>query len=178
MPDNNRTLSDMWPNPEDMPANLKSMMQKVQDDTEAKVARIQANPKHISKTWYQVDTSAGGVVTCVWVNKPCGKDAGLWTFEPSISNDGARILRVVKAVNVDELMACPVREWTGSYELGDFELMYALAWLVGLRTARGVVSRLRGVNVSVQAENREVARRLAARRDGDASQSAAEENAA
>jgi hypothetical protein len=120
------TIGDMWPTPD-----------------QEQLAAIEANPTHPSKTWWQVDKTEQGVVTCVWVNKPTGKAVGLWTFTLAVDDDGTPIIRISRSRLVDPTWAAPVNAWQVTAELDDAALAFELAGLVGKRTASGVVQRLR-----------------------------------
>lgn len=160
------TFDDVFPDPENMPEDLKRMFIEGAEENDRKLAAIEANPKHSSKSWYQVEKTGQGVVTKVWANKPVGKAVGLWMFGRTIDDDGHPILKVNRNRHLGENEAAYVCGWIIDDTAHDFLLMYALAELVGLRTARAVVTRLRpGSDVSVAAETRHAARNRPARED-------------
>lgn len=101
------------------------------------------------QTWWQVDRDDAGNAVRVWVNKPTGASAGLWTFEP-MQVDGRRVIQVVKSAHdQDGLSATPVGTWNVPEELrneripGNTTMLAAvIANYVGWRTGEGVIRRL------------------------------------
>lgn len=154
MDDYKPTVGDLWPDPDDMPDEVKDALQGLAEIHRQQLTEIEANPKHISKTWWQVDTTTDGFVTCVWANKPTGESAGLWTFEQTINAEGSPVIHIVWAKHADEFAAVPVAEADIPSDVDEWELFARLAQFVGRRTARGVVGRLRKVDVSIASEDR------------------------
>lgn len=136
------TIGDLWPNEESMPDDVKAILREMAEASAKALAEIDANPKHFTKSWWQVDKTTHGKVKRVWVNKPVGTAAGLWSFEPTIADSGESIIQIVRHKHVDELSASVVGMWDAPATLPREELVYGLAELVGLRTAKSVVKRL------------------------------------
>lgn len=137
------TVGDLWPNEKSMPPVVAALLTSMHRDGARRAAEIAANPKHFTKSWYQVDRTSEGVVVRVWANKPTGKALGLWMFGNTIDDSGAAIIEVTRSAHVDEFRSQPVEFWTVSAEISGLELVWSLADLVGMRTAKAVVARLR-----------------------------------
>lgn len=142
MSDYKPTIGDVWPNEESMPAEVKKIMEEMDELNQQQLARIDANPKRASKAWWQVDTTGHGQVMRVWVNKPSGAAAGLWTFERTIAEDGRSIFKIVRSRHLDEMCAMPVGTWHVPAALEYSDWVYTVADLVGLRTAKSAAKRL------------------------------------
>lgn len=115
------------------------------------IAAIDRRSPNTRKRW-QVDRDDDGTVCMVWVDKPAGKAAGLWTFEHTADGDGVPIVRVQRSEwDRDGIAAHAVQRWDIFADAhtrtwgGDEKvslMQAALADLVGWRTAQAAERRL------------------------------------
>lgn len=146
MSDDEPTVNDVWPNPDDMPEEMKQLLETMHSRAEKQLDEVESNATHPAKSWWQVDKSKAGVVERVWVNKPTGDARGLWTFGKTIDDSGQPIFEITKALHVDGTVAVPVASWDCPSDLPYGEMVAELASFVGLRTARAVLKRFGAVS--------------------------------
>lgn len=138
-------FSDRWPDPDDMPQELKEILKEIEKYGQEKLAEIEENSFHRSKSWWRVEKTAYGTLNEVWVNKPTGSAAGLWTFSFSINNAGVKTIEVFRYryLDSDPVTIPCVRAWELPASLSDADLTSELAALIGWRSAEAAVRRLR-----------------------------------
>jgi hypothetical protein len=106
-------------------------------------ARIRANPYHRSKSWWRVIKTDHGAIKQVQVNKVFGRAAGLWIFEFTVDDEGNRVIEANRNEHIDDMASITVEGWHIPTDQSDYELVASLAPLVGWRTAKAAVRRLR-----------------------------------
>jgi hypothetical protein len=136
------SINDRWPDPECMPDEVKQALHGLHELGQRELAEIDANPRHRTKSWWHVDKTKHGAVIRVYTNKPSGAAAGLWSFEPTVDDDGRPIIAVQQHRHVDDLCATPADLWHVPADVTDETLADYLSDLVGRRSAAAAVARL------------------------------------
>lgn len=122
---------------------VKKALHALHESGQRQLAEIESNPRHHTKPWWQIDKTEHGTVVRVWLNKVAGNAAGLWTFEPTLDDDGRSIIHVMQSKHVDDgLRAEPVARWHVPGDIPDSTLVEVMSDLVGRRSAKATVARL------------------------------------